>query len=136
MGLIRLGIIQSPDATKDYFNPEKLETLELSQIVFWDETHHRCYIGDGAGRDYVFVFPRDENGNLDRNGKYKDTKLRHLKVKYSNEVRMSFGVAAVKIDGEEGHVGRRCKPFDYSGKVILSITDYEKEEIQRVQNLT
>ncbi|CAJ1968651.1 unnamed protein product [Cylindrotheca closterium] len=52
--LIKLGLLEE-DPTKDYYTKSKLESLEISQIVFWDETHTKCVIGAGAGRDFVFV---------------------------------------------------------------------------------
>ncbi|CAJ1934687.1 unnamed protein product [Cylindrotheca closterium] len=115
------------------------KSLEISQIVFWDETHTKCVIGAGAGRDFVFVFPRDSNGNLNPDGgTYTDTKFKRLKVKYEKEVRLCLGCAAVQINGQDEYVGKRCVPFDYSGKTILSISDYKSKcqaEIQRVRAL-
>ena len=43
---------------------------------------------------------------------------------------MCLGVADVTplIDGvEQPQEGRRCKPFIYSGKALLSMTDFEKK---------
>ena len=50
---------------------------------------------------------------------------------------MCVGVAMVELPSGE-IVGRRAKPFDYSGKVILSLKDYEariEKEIKRVKDL-
>ena len=60
-----------------------------------------------------------------------------MKVKFDNEVRLSLGVAMVKlIDGTV--VGLRAKPFVYSSKILLSIKDHNlrrKTEMDRVKNL-
>lgn len=62
----------------------------------------------------------------------------HLQVKYAEEVRLSLGVAWVKEIGKEIE-GMRAVPFDYSGKVFLSIPDYKdkiRKEISCVKGLT
>ena len=60
-----------------------------------------------------------------------------VKVKYSDEVRLCLGVAAVKMmDGRI--IGKRCQAIDYTGKVIISPEEEEKRirnEIQRVKGL-
>ena len=57
-----------------------------------------------------------------------------VKVKYNKEVRMSLGCSIThkKDDNEEATIweGKRCMPFDYSGRVILSVTEY-KEKIRK-----
>jgi hypothetical protein len=73
-----------------------------------------------------------------------------LKVKYVNEARLCLGVATIpaiptddnttsnELETTKSKVGVRLKPFVYSGKVILSIKDWNKKvahEIHRVKNL-
>jgi len=58
-------------------------------------------------------------------------------MKYYDEVRLSLGVAKVKtaVGGVEG---KRLPLFDYSGKVLLTIKDWNKcknDEIKRVRSL-
>ena len=70
------------------------------------------------------------------NGTYAK-KNTYLQVKYPEEVRLSLGVAQVKIG--DNIVGKRAVPFDYSAKVLLSISDYEmhiEKEIRRVRRLS
>jgi hypothetical protein len=126
----------------DYWNSEKLTPINLSQIAWWDETHRRCKIGGIAGvNDCYPTFPRNKEGYYDPNGEYSTTIITQLKVKYQKEARFCLGVAAIKQDGNDNNnlVGRRLKPFVYSNKVILSIKDWKKKELQeisRVKNLS
>ena len=55
---------------------------------------------------------------------------------------MSLGCAITHNKDADGEAnieeGKRCTPFDYSGRVILSVTDYKeniKKEIARVKAL-
>jgi hypothetical protein len=57
-----------------------------------------------------------------------------LNVKYEKEVRLCLGCALVS-DTQRGEEGRRAVPFDYSGKVILSLKDWNARvatEIARI----
>ena len=134
--LIRFGELKQEDIPKDCydennilrpcFDPSKLDSLTLSKVAWWDETHKKCTIG-GLGhkskdRKYT-VFPRDENNKLDlENGAYDETQVLTLQVKYEKEIRMCLGVAVVeKTDGIKE--GVKLKPFNYSGKtLLLSVT--------------
>jgi hypothetical protein len=63
-----------------------------------------------------------------------DTKLH---VKYAKQGRFSFGVATVKLLDRTVE-GRRCRPFDYFAKNLITITSEEKmerEEIKMVKAL-
>ena len=52
-----------------------------------------------------------------------------VRVKYSEEVRLCLGVAAVEMmDGKI--MGKRRKTIDYSGKVVIS----PEEEDTRIEN--
>ena len=47
-------------------------------------------------------------------------------------------VCVLDENGNETYEGRRCVPYSYTGKTLLSITDYKKkmqDEIRRVKNL-
>ena len=68
--LIRLGLMSHfPEGVKGpverRFNRETLGELEIEQIGWWDETHHKCLIGGIAGgnggKDFRFFFKRNEN---------------------------------------------------------------------------
>jgi hypothetical protein len=58
-------------------------------------------------------------------------------MKYTEEARLSFGCAKVRLPG--GAIeGRRCKPFIYSGKWLRTIKEFEElraQEIRRVRTL-
>ena len=62
--------------------------------------------------------------------------------KYVKDARFCLGVAKVCVEdknGETKYEGRRCDTFDYTGKCILSIKDYNKkikDGIRRVKGLT
>ena len=62
------------------------------------------------------------------NGKYSaDKKLLKVKVKYDKEFRMSLSCAIIhKTDAndETNEEGKRCMPYEYSGKAILSVIGY------------
>jgi hypothetical protein len=124
----------------DKFNVEKLTKVSINQIAFWDETHKKVRVGQvGAnGMKYQVRFRRDEGGKVNAdNGSCIAEEGTQLKMKYAKEVRLCLGVAKIKLDNgtEEG---KRLPLFDYSGKVILTIKDYEKkitEELHRVRNL-
>ena len=89
------------------------------------------------------LFPRDKKGNIDiENGEYTKERKTILNVKYEKECRLGLGVAMVtplSPDGtQQSPVGRRCHPFDYTSKVMISIDDYDrllKIEINRVKSL-
>ena len=63
------------------------------------------------------------------------------KCKYTDKVCLCLGVSDVTpvIDGvEQPQKGRSCKHFIYSGKMLLSMTDFEKKvqfEITQVKGL-
>jgi hypothetical protein len=119
-----------------WFDIEQLKKLHTSQVGWWDETHKKCQIGGMGNATHAVRFPRDANGRLDlEEGTYDETEITYLSVKYEKEVRLCLGCAVTKdTDGNEK--GRTAIPFDYSGKIILSILDYEKRkktEIERVR---
>ena len=122
-----------------YFDLTKLgPPISTAQIIYFDEMHKKCYIGTACGAQKQIRFPRDKRGEVTiEDGTYSNERKNFLNVKYPDEIRMCFGVASVKkLDGTRQ--GVRCKPFDYSGKTLVSIDDYEKlirDEIDRVKNL-
>jgi hypothetical protein len=61
-----------------------------------------------------------------------------LQVKYEKEVCLGLGRAATKCRTTGLVEGKRCKAFCYSGKVVLSIKDYDDKqnaELKRVKSL-
>ena len=127
------------------FQREIVGKLDIHQIVWWDETHRKCLIGGiTSHKDFNLQFPRNKNGRLDVvNGEYSNEEKSVLNVKYEKECRLGLGVAVVVPLAEDGtslpHNGRRCHPFNYTTKVLISVDDYKrlkKVEIKRVKNLT
>lgn len=121
------------------FDKSQLPALNPAQIVFWDETHRKQFIGDFGigGTMKKWSFPRDTNGKLSaEHGEYAKSPT-YMNTKYPGECRIMLGCAAVeKLDGTV--VGLRCELYFYSGKLILSIKDWNAKvshEIQRIQKL-
>ena len=117
----------------------------MDQIVWWDETHKKCLIGTSSNpnTNYYIEFPRNEEGQFDIDkGKYSNKKRSKLNVKYEKECRLGLGVAMVTPLSDDGtplpSVGKRCTPYNYTSKVIVSVDDYHKLmniEFQRVKSL-
>ena len=68
--LIRFGMMESvidpiKGTIKDCFNSAKMDSLNICQIAWWDETHRKCVI-NGAGREIEFTINLNETqmGNL------------------------------------------------------------------------
>jgi hypothetical protein len=137
--MIRFGSLEPEgDNPPAYFDIRKLGSLSINQIGFWDETHKKCIIGEAAGKDFCFIFPRDENGKIKIDGGvYTETTKSQMNVKYENEVRLALGCGVVEKNGEE-IAGRACDPFVYSSKVMITIKDRNKKrllEMERVKGL-
>jgi hypothetical protein len=134
------GLAPPGELIPDKFNVLKLTKVSINQIAFWDETHKKVRVGQvGAnGMKYQVRFRRDDDGKVNAdNGSCIAEEGSQLKMKYAEEVRLCLGVVKVKLD-DGTEEGKRLPVFDYSGKVILTIKDYERkvaEEIQRVSNL-
>ena len=80
-------------------------------------------------------FERDDNGKLDLNGKYDKNKPQVLNCKYKKKGQIGLGCAVVSPKANDGEtflpvVAKRCLPFNYSEKVLLSVLDYEKRWLQ------
>ena len=133
--LIHYGILESQSDENgeipDCFNKENISPLNIEATAWWDETHKVCDIGGNGNREFVLRFPRDSKGRIDlKNGHYnKYFKLYKVKVKYDKEVWMYLGCAITHKKDADGEAnikeGKRCMPCDYSGRVILSVTDYK-----------
>ena len=75
-------------------------------------------------------------------GEYADKEITFRKCKYTDEVHLYLGVAVItpvnNLGFKSPREGRRLRPFTYSQKILLSITDYENKiqvEILRIQKL-
>jgi hypothetical protein len=84
----------------------------------------------------VYTFPKNEAGVYDEHGWIGNVNTK-LHYKYTKEGRFCVGVSAVELN--DGTIeGRRCKSFDYSVKILTTITAEEKmiaEEIKSVRGL-
>jgi hypothetical protein len=123
----------------DCFNEKKMTPLSMYQIVWWDESHQVCKLAtNGNGKKNQVRFHRDPSGKLDPNGALNNPHM-ELRVKYEKEVRLGLGCAATKCRSTDKIEGKRCKAFCYSGKVVLTIKDYnakKKAELKRVKGLS
>ena len=77
-------------------------------------------------------FRRDKNGKvmqpLQSGGSYRELAT-ETTFKYAKDACFCLSVAKVCLlnsDGKEYYEGRRCQTFDYTGKCLLSISDYKK----------
>ena len=97
----------------------------MYQIVWWDESHLTCKLAsDGNAKKNQVRFRRDATGKLDPAGKLKAAHM-ELWVKYEKEVRLGLGCAATKCRSTDKIEGKRCRAYCYSGKVVLTIKDYD-----------
>ena len=141
---IRFGKLTEPFPRQPCMDIRQIGSLDIHQVVLWDETHRKCVIGGiSASRMMALNFARDSNGKLDMNGEYSDKKLEILNCKYEKEGRFGLGCAVIQpIDSNGNNLppeGMSCQIFDYSGKTIISLNDFEKfkkQEFQRISTLS
>jgi hypothetical protein len=123
-----------------WFDPDKMRPLKPQQVAWWDETHRKCIIGgQRAGATHYVRFPRTPEGKLDlEGGKYDESEVAWVNVKYEKEVRLCLGCRIYeKADGTT--VGVCAKPFCYSGELLVSLKDDRRNvvvEIARVKSLS
>jgi hypothetical protein len=101
--LIRLGLKEIPEDAEDCFRD--LPSLNINQIVFWDEMHKEQVVGYSGDRSYRFKV--NSAGRFDPiNGKIAAEASAILHMKYPQQARLCFGVAAVRLIVEETEEGR------------------------------
>eukprot|EP00536_Pseudo-nitzschia_multiseries_P016558 jgi/Psemu1/46626/gm1.46626_g len=116
------------------YDTSVLTPLKLSQVVWFDELHKQCHIGEsgsrvGPGKPNVAIsFKRNANGKLDPHGKYPEKGKTVLQVKYEQQARFNFGVYMSK-DGK-GH--RVQPPFEYTGKKLITRVERNKLRLQAI----
>ena len=124
------------------FDRNLLTTYRREQVAWWDDTHPKCDLCsldcENLNTDYVYRVRRQDSRKIyTKDGTFINCTPTLTKVKYSKEIRLVLGVAIVKKkDG--GLEGRRCEPFDYKEKMIVSEADWQKkvaEEIKRVRTM-
>ena len=75
-------------------------------------------------------------------GEYSTDECRKLDCKFEQEGRFGLGCALVEMKAHDGswiERGEKCPLFDYSGRTLLSIKDFEtkkRQEFNRVRNLS
>eukprot|EP00957_Ditylum_brightwellii_P029522 2230872-Ditylum_brightwellii.AAC.1 len=91
------------------YDPNNFTSIGPYQRADWDETHPKANFGVmmKGGRDFKYEFARDSKS------------------------RFLFGVATIKLPTGEV-VGRRLKPFCYTGRKILSHKDWESQIKQEI----
>ena len=116
------------------YDVTKLTMLSLADVVWFDEMHKKCTIGEsgsrvGPGKPNVTIsFKRDESGKLDlKNGSYNEEQKTILQVKYEHEARFCFGV--YMSDDEEGH---KVSPFHYTGRRLITRIERPKVRLQHI----
>eukprot|EP00536_Pseudo-nitzschia_multiseries_P012731 jgi/Psemu1/33007/gm1.33007_g len=116
------------------YDTSLLTPLKLSQVVWFDELHKQCHIGESGSRvgpgtpNVAISFKRNANGKLDPNGKYPEKGKTVLQVKYERQARFNFGVYMSK-DGK-GH--RVQPPFEYTGKKLITRVERNKLRLQAI----
>ena len=74
-----------------------------------------------------FRFPRDTDGNYDKNRTCNDGTIKEYTFKYNTQVRLLLGCAQKR--GDEGTlVGWRLPAFDYTQKKMISVNGFNKKE--------
>jgi hypothetical protein len=117
-----------------------MRPLKPQQVAWWDEAHRKCIIGgQHAGATHYLRFPRTPEGKLNlESGKYDESEVAWVNVKYEKEVRLCLGCGIYeKADGTT--VGVCAKPFCYSGKLLVSLKDARRNvavKIARVKYLS
>jgi hypothetical protein len=113
-----------------WFDPDKREPLKPQQVAWWDKTHRKCIIGEQrAGATHYVRFPRTPEGKLDLEaGKYDDSEVAWVNVKYEKEVRLCLG-CGIYEEADGTTVGVCAKPFCYSGKLLVSLKDDRKNVV-------
>ncbi len=100
--------------------------FKLEQIAWWDEKHSKCVLG--CASKYEYQQPEDEGGeflSFEEGGEYPERKP-VTSVKFPQEARMCFGVMMKPVRGRM--TGFKFAPFEYTGKKMLGVAAYKKEE--------
>ena len=109
-----------------WFDPDVLPTIDNHQLVWFDEMHIKQEGGSRMFNHMQIRFRRDAEGKYDPTSEHIASPTFRASYKYANEARFCLGVAKVRLlDGSEE--GRRCRVFDYTGKRIVSITEWDKK---------
>jgi hypothetical protein len=98
----------------------------------WDEKHKEQVLGTQA--KYQWQVRRDPEGKLSKDGELNQ-KYERTSLKYPKQGMGAFGVAVRKtmdMNGQEKLEGVRMLPFNYTGKKMVSIKEYEEHLLQEL----
>eukprot|EP00536_Pseudo-nitzschia_multiseries_P016795 jgi/Psemu1/47823/gm1.47823_g len=129
-----LGPAYVKEKSPPCYDTSLLTPLKHSQVVWFDELHKQCHIGEsgsrvGPGKPNVAIsFKRNANGKLGLNGSYPEKGKTFLQVKYGQQARFNFGVYMSK-DGK-GHQVQ--PPFEYTGNKLITRVERNKLQPQAI----
>jgi hypothetical protein len=114
-----------------------LPAIPLDSIFHLDEHHRKCNLGAITKLEVqIPLGPDGEYLALEDGGKFPEWKNKTV-PKFVQECRGMFGVMRKQL-ADGSHEGRRCKPFNYSQKLVVGCKAFEKlikAEVQRVNAL-
>ena len=143
--LIMLGRITKQDLLDEaktypltpWFDPDRLPQIDQEQLVWFDEMHVKQKVELIPPNNMQIRFYRGPNGRFDPTSTTLAPPAFRSVFKYTHEARFCLGVAKVRYT--DGSIkGLQSKVFNYSGKKIVSIKEWEKrcdDEIKRVKTL-
>lgn len=113
----------SPHITTHTFSPR----LPINKSYFFDEVHVKQEGGSFIHDKLQILFPRDHTtGNYNPTSTTIATKEHTTTFKYSQQAQFCLGITKVCLLNNAIE-GRKCKVFDYTSKLIVTITDYNKK---------
>ena len=125
---LRFGSIKWEDISDqpppDEYNINKLDNIDITQVVWWDETHPKCKIGQDYINNKKISFPRNENNIVDINSGSYDVHPTKMTAKYDKELRVSLGVAVVDIQSKI--ISKKPKEFWYTNKKIVTYSTFNR----------
>jgi len=113
--------------------------LELEAIGWWDEKHAKCVLGHS--NKHQWDFPIDPSTGrycaVEDGGQYQGMH-EVTQPKFDQEARFAFGVMMKRVDGGRRLSGVKMEPYEYTGKKMLGVAEWEKavyKELERVEDL-
>ena len=89
--------MKDEDDIPDKSNKDKVTPIYLDSIVWFNEVHRDCFVGDlGARVKRQWQFPRNENGDYDEKGTFNEP-AKECTFKYDAQARFSLGVAQKEV---------------------------------------
>ena len=118
--------------------------MTSNQLVLFDEVNvKKVNVPPTTSwvNDYNFLFPRNEEGEVDVGRGVYETKNQLKKATFKYEQEGRFYLRVAKVESKEyGKIkGNCCTVFNYTGNKIVTIDAYKKEilnEFARIRKLT